>query len=100
MPNSGGLPFLAGASLAQRQAAQRAAVGMTKTAVNPLVSSSVTVVDLMCDGRSYFGFNYAADGLHPNDAGHAFISAEVVKAITTTSYPSPQSNCTGMTIVP
>ena len=100
VPNAAGLPFLANASLAQRQAAQRAAVGMTRTAVNPLVSSSVTVVDLMCDGRSYFGFNYAADGLHPNDAGHAFISAEVVKAITTSSYPSPQSSCTGMTLVP
>jgi lysophospholipase L1-like esterase len=100
VPNPAGLPILAGASLADRQAAQRAAVGMTKTAVNPLVSSSVTVIDLMCDGRSYFGFNYASDGLHPNDAGYAFISAEVVKAITTSSYPAPQNSCAGMTIVP
>jgi lysophospholipase L1-like esterase len=99
VPNAAGLPFLAGASLAQRQAAQRAAVGMTKTAVNTLVSSSVTVVDLMCDARSYVASNYSSDGLHPNDAGYAFISAEVVKAITT-SYPPPQSSCTGMTIVP
>jgi lysophospholipase L1-like esterase len=100
VPNAAGLPFLAGASLAQRQAAQRAAVGMTKTAVNPLVSSSVTVVDLMCDARSYTSSNYAPDGLHPNDNGHAFISGEVVRAITGGSYPSPQSSCTGMTIVP
>jgi lysophospholipase L1-like esterase len=100
VPNSAGLPFLAGASLPQRQAAQRAAVGMTKTAVNPLASSSVSVIDLMCDGRSYFGFNYSSDGLHPNDAGYAFISAEVVKAITAGSYPAPQSSCAGMTIVP
>jgi lysophospholipase L1-like esterase len=99
VPNAAGLPFLAGASLAQRQAAQRAAVGMTKTAVNSLVSSSITVVDLMCDGRSYFGANYSGDGLHPNDAGYAFISGEVVKAITTGSYPAPQSGCAGMTIV-
>ena len=100
VPNAAGLPFLAGASLAQRQAAQRAAVGMSKTVVNTLVSSSVSVVDLMCDARSYVASNYSADGLHPNDAGYAFISAEVVKAITTTSYPAPQSSCTGMTIVP
>jgi lysophospholipase L1-like esterase len=100
VPNAAGLPFLAGASLAQRQAAQRAAVGMTKTAVNPLASSPVTVVDLMCDARSYVASNYAADGLHPNDAGYAFISGEVVKAITGSSYPGPQSSCTGMTIVP
>ena len=40
------------------------------------------------------------DFLHPNDAGYAFIAAEVVKAITGSSYPAPQSSCTGMTIVP
>ena len=100
VPNPAGLPFLAGASLAQRQAAQRIAVGMSKTVVNPLVSSSVTVVDLMCDARSYVASNYSSDGLHPNDSGYAFIAAEVVRAITTSSYPAPQSSCTGMTIVP
>jgi hypothetical protein len=51
VPNAAGLPFLSGVSLAQRQAAQRAAVGMTKTVVNPLVSSTVTVVDLMCGAQ-------------------------------------------------
>jgi lysophospholipase L1-like esterase len=100
VPNAAGLPFLAGASVAQRQAAQRAAVGMTKNAVNVLASSTVRVVDLMCDARSYAASNYAGDGLHPNDAGYAFISAEVVKAITGSSYPAPQSSCSGMTIVP
>jgi lysophospholipase L1-like esterase len=99
VPNPAGLPFLAGVALAQRQAAQRAAVGMTKTVVNPLVSSSITVLDLMCDSRSYVSSNYSSDGLHPNDAGYAFISAEVVKAITQSSYPAPQSSCSGMTIV-
>ena len=98
VPNAAGLPFLAGVTLAQRQAAQRIAVGMSKT-VNPLVSSSVTVVDLMCDARSYAASNYSPDGLHPNDAGYAFISAEVVKAVTSGSYPAPQSTCSAMTIV-
>ena len=100
VPNAAGLPFLTGVSLAQRQAAQRVAVGMSTTVVNPLVSSSVTVVDLMCDPRSYVASNYSSDGLHPNDAGYAFISSEVVKAITASSYPAPQSSCSGMTIVP
>jgi lysophospholipase L1-like esterase len=68
--------------------------------VNVLASSSVTILDLMCDSRSYVASNYAADGLHPNDAGYAFIAAEVVRAITGSSYPPPQSSCTGMTIVP
>ncbi len=100
VPNAAALPFLARTALAQRQAAQRAAVGMTTTVVNPLASSSVSVVDLMCDARSYIASNYSPDGLHPNDAGHAFIAAEVVRAIATGSYPSPQSSCAGMTLVP
>ena len=100
VPNAAGLPFLRAASAAQRQAAQRAAVGMTRNVVNALVSSSVRVIDLMCDSRSYVASNYSGDGLHPNDAGYAFIAAEVVNAITATSYPAPQSSCAGMTIVP
>ena len=100
VPNAAGLPFLAGVSLAQRQAAQRAAVGMTRTVVNPLASDSIVIVDLMCDSRSYQPSMYASDGLHPNDAGHAFIAAEVVRAITTSNYPRAQSSCTAMTLVP
>jgi len=100
LPNLAGLPYLAGASVSQRQAAQRAAVGMTRTAINPLVSSSIAVVDLMCDSRSYQASTYSSDGFHPNDAGYAFIASEVVKAITSSSYPAPQSSCAAMTIVP
>jgi lysophospholipase L1-like esterase len=99
VPNAAGLPYLAGASLAQRQAAQRLAVGMTRTVVNPFTSQNVVVIDLMCDARSYLPSNYSSDGLHPNDAGYAFISSEVVRAITS-SYPAPQSSCSAMTIVP
>jgi len=99
VPNAAGLPYLAGASLAQRQAAQRISVAMTRTVVNPLTAQNAVVVDLMCDARSYARSNYSSDGLHPNDAGYAFISAEVVRAITT-SYPAPQTNCSAMTIVP
>lgn len=100
VPNAAGLPYLAGASLAQRQAAQRIAVGMTRTVVNALVSSNAVVVDLMCDTRSYLTSNYSSDGLHPNDAGYAFIASEVVRAITSGSYAAPQSSCPAMTIVP
>ena len=100
VPNPAGLPYLAGTSLAQRQAGQRIAVAMTRTVVNPLLSSSIVVVDLMCDSRSYIRSNYSSDGLHPNDAGYAYIASEVVKAITVTSYPAPQNSCSAMTIVP
>lgn len=100
VPNTAGLPYLAGVSTAQRQAAQRAAVGMSRTVVNALVSSSVVVVDLMCDTRSYLASNYSSDGLHPNDAGYAFVAGEIVRAVTSSSYPAPQANCASMTIVP
>jgi lysophospholipase L1-like esterase len=99
VPNAAALPYLATASLAHRQAAQRIAVGMTR-AVNALTVQNVTVIDLMCDARSYVRSNYSSDGLHPNDAGYAFIAGEVLKAITSSSYPSPQVSCSGMTIVP
>ena len=100
VPNAAALPFLARASLAQRQVAQRASVRMTSTVVNPLVSQNVRVVDLMCDVRSYQPANYSSDGLHPNDAGYAFIASEVVKAITSSSYSSPLPSCPVMTLVP
>jgi lysophospholipase L1-like esterase len=99
LPNLGALPFLSGASLAQREAAQRASVGMTKV-VNTLVSSTLTVIDLMCDPRSYNSANTSSDGFHPNDAGYAFIAGEVVKAVTSSAYPAPQSSCSFMTTVP
>src|SRR3989442_609257 len=89
-PNLAGLPLLASASLAQKQAAQRASVGMTTTVVNPLTAQNVIVVDLMCDSRTYQASNLSSDGFHPNDAGYAFIAAEVVRAITSSSYPAPR----------
>jgi lysophospholipase L1-like esterase len=54
----------------------------------------------MCDSRSYQPSIYYSDGFHPNDAGYAFIASEVVRAITSSNYPSPQASCAAMTIVP
>jgi len=100
VPNLAGLPLLAAASLGQKQAAQRASVGMTMTVVNPLTAQGVVVVDLMCDSRTYLASNYSSDGFHPNDSGYAFIAAEVVRAVTSSSYPAPRSSCSQMTLVP
>lgn len=100
VPNLAGMPFLAGASLSQRQAAQRASVRMTTTVVNPLASSSVSVVDLLCDARFYDRANYSGDGFHPNDAGYAIIGGLIVQAATAASYPSPSASCAQMTLVP
>ncbi len=100
LPNLAGLPFLANASLPQRQAAQRAAVGMTTTVINPLLSQGVIVVDLMCDARAYQSSNYSSDGFHPNDAGYAWIGDEVQRAVTQSAYRAPRASCSQMTLVP
>jgi lysophospholipase L1-like esterase len=100
VPNVGAMPFLSTASVAQKQAAQRASVAMTRTVVNPLAASDVAIVDLMCDPRSYQTSFYSSDGLHPNDAGYANIAASVVAAITATAFNAPQSSCASMTLIP
>jgi lysophospholipase L1-like esterase len=100
LPNLAGLPFLAGAPLSQRQAAQRASVGMTTTVINPLRAGDLAVIDLMCDARLYQPSIYSSDGFHPNDAGYAILAAEVVQAVTSSSYPAPQGGCAQTTLVP
>ena len=100
LPNLAGLPFLAGAPLSQRQAAQRASVGMTTTVINPLRAADLAVIDLMCDARLYQPSIYSSDGFHPNDAGYAILAAEVVQAATSNSYPAPQGGCAQTTMVP
>jgi lysophospholipase L1-like esterase len=100
VPNAGAMPFQAGATLAQKQAAQRAAVGMSRTVVNRLASSSVSIIDTLCDPRSYQPGLFSGDGLHPNDAGYANIAADVVRAITSASHPAPQDSCSSMTLIP
>jgi lysophospholipase L1-like esterase len=100
VPNLAGLPYLSGASLAQRLAAQRASVGMTTTILNPLSSANVFVVDLMCDERLYGRANYSADGFHPSDAGYAAIGHEVAAAATSASPVTPRASCAQMSLVP
>jgi lysophospholipase L1-like esterase len=100
LPNLAGLPYLAGAPLPQREAAQRASVKMTTTVLNPLRAADLVVIDLMCDPRLYQPSNYSSDGFHPNDAGYAILAADVVQATTSSSYPAPQDSCAQMALVP
>ena len=97
LPNVAGMPFRTRSSLPERQAAQRASVGMTTTVINTL--PNVTVVDLMCDPRMYQPSIYSSDGFHPNDAGYAIIADEIVQALTRPSYPAPKTSCAQMTLV-
>jgi lysophospholipase L1-like esterase len=97
LPNMSAMPFLSGASAAQRQAAQLLSVGMTTTVIDPLTAQNVLVVDMMCDARSYQASTYSSDGFHPSDAGYAWIAGEVVAAATT-SYKPPQASCAQMAL--
>jgi len=99
LPNMAAMPFLTGASLPQRQAAQKLSVGMTTTVINPLTSQGVLVVDLMCDPRAVQASTYSGDGFHPSDTGYAWIAAEVVAAATT-GYKNPPTSCSNTTVVP
>jgi lysophospholipase L1-like esterase len=93
VPNLAGAPYLAAASLLQKQAAQRASVRMT-AAINTL--PSVSVIDLMCDRRFYQPSVFSSDGFHPNDAGYAIVGAELARAVTSSSYPAPAGSCPQM----
>jgi lysophospholipase L1-like esterase len=99
VPNFAALPIYAAADLSHRRAIQRASTGMA-AAVNALQTEGIIVVDTMCDARSYVAGNYSADGFHPNDAGYAYMAAEIIRAATMTAYPAAQSNCGFMTAVP
>jgi lysophospholipase L1-like esterase len=96
LPNMAAMPYLAVASLAQKQAAQRISVRMTTTVINAL--PGVTVIDLMCDPRLYQPSVISSDGFHPNDAGYAVIGGDVANALTNQPYPAPQSSCSQMVL--
>ena len=98
LPNMGALPFPARAPRDHRLAAQALSVGMTTTVFNPLTSSGVLVIDLMCDARAYQAVTYSSDGFHPSDQGYAWLAGEVVAA-TTTTYKAPAASCAQMTQV-
>ena len=100
LPNLARMPYVARSTSEHRQAVHRAAFGMTTTAINPLASQGVRIVDLMCAAQIYQPSSLSADGFHPNDAGYALIAAEVVRAITAEAFPAPPGSCPQMSPVP
>ena len=100
LPNFAGIPLHSGDPLPNRQAVQRASVGMTTSVINPLASQNIGVIDLMCDPRFYQGANFSSDGFHPNDSGYAIMSSLIVQAVSSASYPAPAASCSQMSLVP
>ena len=99
LPNFAGLPFGASRSTRDRRWLQRLSVGFGKAA-NSLVALDVTVVDLLCNPRSYQSSTYSSDGFHPNDTGYRYLAEETIRAIDSASYPPPAANCAQMTLAP
>jgi lysophospholipase L1-like esterase len=98
LPNLSRLPYVATAPAQQREAVHRASLGMTTTAINPMASRGVRVIDLMCLSALYAPSSISSDGFHPNDAGYALMAAEVVRAVTAASFPAPQASCPQMSM--
>ena len=98
LPNFAGLPFGASRPLRDRQWLQRLSVGFGQAA-NSLVALNVTVVDLLCNPRSYLASTYSSDGFHPNDAGYRYLAEETIAAIDA-GRPPPDASCPQMTLVP
>lgn len=97
LPNVAAFPFLSGASLDQRRAAQRAVTGINRRALND-TTANIRVVDLMCDERFTQPSSFAADGYHWSDAAHGYLAAAIVNALTAAAYPAPRTACPAMTL--
>jgi lysophospholipase L1-like esterase len=99
LPNLAGLPYMAGRTAAEKRWTQRLSVGFSARGANELTAGGAAVIDLLCDPRSYQASNYSSDGFHPNDAGYAFIAAEVLRAAEAASWPAPAASCAQMTLI-
>jgi lysophospholipase L1-like esterase len=97
VPNVAAIPYFSTAPLSERQVQQRLSVGFAGV-VNALANQGAIIIDAMCDPRAYLPANYSSD-FHPNDSGYAFMAAEVVRAITSATYPAPKASCAQMTVV-
>jgi hypothetical protein len=56
-------------------------------------------MDVMCDQALYVASNFARDGFHPNDAGHAHVATRLA-AIINGAPSAPATTCAAMTAVP
>jgi len=99
LPNFAGLPFAVGRPTRDRLWLQRLSVGFSTAGANTLVGMNVTVVDLLCNPRSYQSSTYSSDGFHPNDTGYRYMADEIIRALDSASHPPPAASCAQMTIV-
>jgi lysophospholipase L1-like esterase len=100
LPNFAAIPMTSSYTPEEKQMIQKISVGFSTQVINPLSSQGIAVVDLLCNTRFADPGIFSSDGFHPNDAGYAILAAEMMKAITATSFPAPASSCALMQVVP
>ena len=98
-PNGAAIPSTANRTPAEKRILQAISVRFAQEA-NALTARNVTVLDLMCDPRSYVPSNYSDDGFHPSDSGYAFMAELALAAINSGGGPAPRSSCPQMNQAP
>jgi lysophospholipase L1-like esterase len=98
-PNGAAIPSTAGRTPDEKRILQALSVRFGAEA-NALAARGVTVLDLMCDSRSYIPSNYSSDGFHPSDAGYAYMAELALNAINAGGGPAPRADCPGMHLAP
>jgi lysophospholipase L1-like esterase len=98
-PNGAAIPSTASRTPAEKRILQALSVRFAAEA-NALASRGVTVLDLMCDSRSYIPSNYSDDGFHPSDAGYAYMAELALNAINGGGAAPPRADCPGMHLAP
>jgi lysophospholipase L1-like esterase len=99
LPNFAAIPMTNGYPLDRKQLAKKLSVGFSVQVINPLAVQGIPVVDLLCNPSFTDPGIFSSDGFHPNDAGYAILAAEVLRAITSSSYPAPSTACAQMQTV-
>lgn len=94
-PNGAAIPSTANRTPAEKRILEAISVRFAREA-NSLTSRNVTILDLMCDPRSYIASNYSDDGFHPSDGGYAFMAELALNAINGGSAPPPRADCPQM----
>jgi lysophospholipase L1-like esterase len=97
VPNAAAMPFAAKYPIEHRRVLQTIAVALSRES-NRQAGPGVVVLDVMCNPITYAASHFAADGFHPNDAGHAEIARQLA-AIVAGASASPASSCSMMTAI-
>jgi lysophospholipase L1-like esterase len=100
LPNFAAIPMTNGFTLEERQMMQKISVGISTQVINPLASQGIPVVDLLCNSQFASPSIFSADGFHPNDAGYAILTSELMKAIMASGTTTPAGSCGQMAVVP